>query len=275
MHFFLSFSCLFFPFQDEQIELLRLCFAATVAEAAEAAATTTAGTTCATIEVEVSAEEYQTIQHFESLIRAELQIQKMVVRGYDRQRRAIIIKLSRQGPWPSTSDHQANDAARRGYEVAHCYFAERGLATSECLTRGRLPEVMVVADFGDYDAAYSPPVGVIMAGLLGLQPHYPERLGKAVLLDAPLWLHGVVTLLKPLLSETTRSRLIVSGGTLDKVASFFYSNSKSITDIVHELVDESQAMPLLLPGGQLSPEMDPIVQVTTVPFFCLYDQGLC
>lgn len=260
----------FFPIQqDEQIDLLRLCFAATVAEAAAASG----GTTCSTIvEVPVSEAEHETIRQFETSIRAELRIQKMVVRGCDRQKRAIIIKLSRQGPWP-TSDH---DAARRSYEIAHCYFAERGLATSEYLTRGTLHEVMVVADFGDYDSAHSPPVGVIMAGLLGLQPHYPERLGKAVLLDAPLWLHGIVTLLKPLLSESTRSRLIVSGGTLDALTSYFYGagKTKSITEIIHELVDESQAMPFLLPGGQLSSDMDPIAQVTTVPFFCLYDHGL-
>jgi CRAL/TRIO domain len=244
---------------------LRLCFAATVAEAAASAADGL-GTI---IEVEISAEEYQKIQHFESLILAELNIQKMVVRGCDRQQRAIIIKLSRQGPWPT----DRGDEAAHGYEIAHCYFAERGIATSEYMTRGQLPEVMVVADFGDYDSSNSPPVGVMIAGLLGLQPNYPERLGKAVLLDAPMWLHGIVTLLKPLLSETTRTRLIISGGTLDKLASYFYTSSKSITDIVHELVDESQAMPFLLPGGQLSTEMDPIVQVTTIPFFCLYDQG--
>lgn len=245
----------------EHVELLRLCFAPTVAEASAK------NISYSTLEMNVSEEDLQQVRRFEALILAELQIQKMVVRGHDRHKRAILIKLSRQGPWPKDTDEAAY-----GYKVAHGYFAERGLATSEYLTRGALAEVVVIADFGDYDSSNSPPMGVMIAGLLGLQPNYPERLGKAVLMDSPMWLQATVNLLKPFLTESTRSRLVVSGSSLDKLASYIYSSSKSITDIIREMVDETQAMPFMLPEGQLSSDIVPEHQVKELPFFVLYDQ---
>jgi len=190
--------------------------------------------------------------HYFELIKKDLSNQLMVVRGYDRENRAVLIKMGRES---SETDPQ-------GYTLAQIYMAERALACTEVRTRGLQEKITVVFDFKNYSSAHSPPKTVILSTVKALQGNYPERLAKLVILDPPLWMRGVYALVYPFLATETRQKVVLTSGAAQK------------EQHLSPLIDASQASPLLLPDGKLKPEVDLHRMLHDVPFHALYDEAL-
>jgi hypothetical protein len=157
--------------------------------------------------------------------------------------------------------------------MAHIYIAERAMAATELLTKGNTGKVTAVFDFSTYDSTNSPPVKLMIDTIKMLQAHYPERLGKALILDAPFWMQAVFKVVSAFLAEETRAKVsIVSSGSLSSLWPFGSSSPESTREaIVREVVDSSQAMPFMLPDAQLNSEILIERQLKEVPFHELYD----
>lgn len=190
--------------------------------------------------------------HYFELLKKDLSNQLMVVRGHDRENRAVLIKMGRE----------SSETDPKGYLIAQIYMAERALACTEVRSRGTQEKITVVFDFGNYSSANAPPKTLILSTVKALQGNYPERLAKLVILDPPLWMRGVYALVYPFLATETRQKVVLTSGAAQK------------EQHLGPLIDASQASPLLLPDGKLKPQVDLHRMLHDVPFHALYDEVL-
>jgi len=254
--------------KERQVDLIRHCFENNAGAEAEAASTLQPCT------VELSQEDAQVCSRFERLIETDLRIQPMVVRGHDRENRPIIIKLSRQQKWNSE-----DEIASETYLLANLYVAERAIANSEFLSRGIGEKLTPVFDFADYSSTNSPPLKEIVNAIKMMQANYPERIGRALILDAPFWMQAVFKVISPFLAERTRKQLSVLGGAGSSTISLSLvwplgggsSSTDTRDETVRAVVDPAQAMPFMLKDAKLTTELDLDHQLRRVPFHVLYD----
>lgn len=240
------------------MDLLRVCFHRKQLRTPTASSTTT--TT-----VELTDAQTERCTELEGLVSHDLAVQPMAVRGMDQEGRAMVIKLSRTQPWDAT------DTPIHGYYFAHFYVAERAMAVSEYASRGAMEQVTLMADFSTYDSAHSPPMKVVSGLVQQLQPVYPERLAKAFILEAPLWMQTMTTILRPFLAVRTRQKFVVTGAVSNFVATLSGGSSSTKDSLIKGVVDPSQAMPFMMTDGKLTDPIDTERQLEVVPFFEPYD----
>jgi hypothetical protein len=206
--------------------------------------------TCFSSQSNNSTEEVAAIEaEYRSHIISELEKQTMVVRGHDRDSRAILFKGCR-------TDSTTGDKA---YILAQIYMAERTIALTELLSKGKEEKMTLVFDFAGYDSAHSPAFSVLRGNITMVQQIYPERLKRLFILDPPFWMRGVYNMLYPFLALETRDKVnLVSG------------NEQKET-LLSEWIDPQQAMPLMLSNGELTSEIDVNHFLNRVPFHKLYD----
>lgn len=128
--------------------------------------------------------------------------QVFIVRGFDRQSRAVAIKMGRTSP---ETNHEA-------YVTAQLYVAERTMACTEFLSRGSQEKVVAVMDFENYSRSNAPPLLTLKEGISTLQSNYPERLKTAIITEPAFWMRGLYNLLYPLMSDDTRDKIQMAYG---------------------------------------------------------------
>jgi hypothetical protein len=178
----------------------------------------------------------------------DLEKQHVVMRGQDRQSRAILIKFAR------TMEGTTQDA----YLGTQLYIAERALAVGEFTSRGQQEQIVAVFDMSKQQSKHSPPMSWQLSAVLRLQQLYPERLGKLIVLDPPFFMRGLFHGIKPFLSATTKNKIqLVSSQEKEKR--------------IQELVEKDHAIPLLLPEGKLTALFDLEHYLNDTPFYSPYD----
>jgi CRAL/TRIO domain len=221
--------------------------------------------------IQLSEEEAEQCARFEKLIEDDLHIQKMAVRGYDKENRAIIVKLCREAQW------SGSETADEAFYLAQLYIAERAIAATELRSIGKKEQLTAIFDFSTYDAANKPPVTVIVHTLKILQANYPERLGKAIALDAPFFMQAVIAVVNPLLAAKTRDKLAILGSSSLQLPKLWPLRGTSPSpaevreETVRAVLDPDQAMPFMLPDAKLISAIDVVRQLRQVPFYELYD----
>jgi len=192
----------------------------------------------------------QSVSVLKKQIKSDLLKQHCFVRGTDKGNRALLcIK-------PRTT----KDTIEEEYVSMLVYIMERAIAATEYASRGREEKILVVLDFGGFKSSLSPPISALK-GIAGiLQTKYSERLKNLIICDPPFWMRTLYGMIKPFLDPTTSAKFVVASGSKKKV------------EVISKHVDASQAMPWLLPCGQLVGEVDLERYLTAVPFHSLYDQ---
>lgn len=220
--------------QEYDVDALRLCFVTNVNFATDI--------------------ERERCEKYQSLIQTELPKQHLIVRGRDKENQPITVYLSRQ---EITSATRFDTDA---FLITRVYVAERAMAAVEFLSEGQDEKLTVFFQTGDYVRANAPPLSAIQKMVTLLQRNYPERLKKFVMLDAPLWMRTLYSLLRYFLDEVTASKLIMVAGDAEKER------------VVSNIVSSVEAMPFMRSDGQLGFPMDPSHYLHQVPFYCPYDE---
>ena len=115
---------------------------------------------------------------------------KVVVRGTDRDGRPIL--FLRPGQENSKDDHDGN--------LKHLvYELERAVACMDEL-RG-VGKMLVILDLQHYSMSNAPPMKTSRATLHILQDHYPERLAKFLIIDAPWLFQGFFKIISPFIDK--------------------------------------------------------------------------
>lgn len=191
------------------------------------------------------------MESYRKLIVNDLAQQPMVVRGHDVSNRAVLIKFPRIS---AETDVEA-------YVMAHLYVAERAMAATEVLSRGNEEKIVVCLDFADYSSSCKPPLSAMRMLLPLLQVNYPERVDHIVIVEPSLWMRALFKLLGPFFDPHTKEKIVMVNGEKQRI------------DKLQPLVSKDQAMPFMLPGGELTSEVNVVRYLEEVPFFSLYDFG--
>jgi len=124
-----------------------------------------------------------------------------VAPGRDKDGRATIIMRSKH---ENTNDHDGN--------VLHLvYQMERAVKACD-----KEEKWNIVIDFNGY--AKNTPLKTSKAVLSTMQDHYPERLNKAFLVDAPWLFLGAFKLISPFIDPVTRKKIVFVKGSPEKRA---------------------------------------------------------
>ena len=191
------------------------------------------------------------MESYRRLILNDLARQPMVVRGHDVSNRAVLIKFPRIS---AETDVEA-------YVMAHIYVAERAMAATEVLSRGKEEKIVVCLDFADYSSSCKPPLSAMRLLIPLLQMNYPERVDHIVIVEPSLWMRALFKLLGPFIDPHTKEKIVMVNGEDQRV------------DRLQPLISKDQAMPFMLPDGELTSEVSVDRYLEEVPFFSLYDTG--
>jgi len=178
--------------------------------------------------------------------------QTNVIRGHDKEDRAIFFAFPRSSA----------GASEEAFVDAITYSLERALASSEFQSIGRQDEIFCILDTM---GGSCPPVKTLKAALGVLQHFYPGRLKNCAILHPHYLLNGIFKVMKPFLHPVTASKFML-------VSAKQLKSNRDNDCPISKLIDESQAMPVLMPGrGNLTSEVDVDRFLYRVPFYRLYD----
>lgn len=183
-------------------------------------------------------------------ISSDLMKQKAYVRGRDKDGRALLIMHPRT----------CADTVEDEFVTTMIYLMERAIAFTEFDSAGRIEKISAVFDFAAFNSSLAPSTDAIKRVTSILQNSYSERLQKLVIVDPPFWMRTAWGILKPFLHPVTRAKIVMASG------------QKSKLTIVGGIIDESEAMPFLLPTGHLCDEVEIDVFTKNVPFQIGYDR---
>ena len=178
-----------------------------------------------------------------------------VAPGRDKAGRATIIMRSKH---ENTNDHDGN--------VLHLvYQMERAVKACE-----KEEKWNIVIDFNGY--AKNTPLKTSKAVLSTMQDHYPERLNKAFLVDAPWLFLGAFKLISPFIDPVTRKKIVFVKGSAEKRAAVLLEHYEldqleeavgGASDYVYDaeayLADDRAAYEAALPNRVASLEEVPVV----------------
>jgi len=180
--------------------------------------------------------------------------QTNVVRGHDREDRAIFFAFPRKKAGTSDSEEAFVDSLT--------YTMERAVAASEFQSIGRQDQIVCVLDT---KGGSCPPFKTIQAALGILQHFYPGRLKTCVILNAPYLVTALFKMTKPFMHPITVSKFLLTKAKRN-------NSNKEEDSVLSRLIDESQAMPEMMPGrGKLTSNVNVDRFLYSVPFYRLYD----
>jgi CRAL/TRIO domain len=198
---------------------------------------------------ERSPEEEDLKNKFRDYVEQEFHLkQPCFVRGKDRHNRAIIVKRGRVSP----------ETLHEAYENNHFYIAERAIATTEFLSRGQEEKVLVIMDFEGYSSSNAPSLWTQKETIGLLITHYPERLAAGIVSEPAFWMRAIYNVVCPLLSQETSQKI-----------QMLYAEAKH--EAIRKIIDPEQAMPFMIPEGQLTAPVEPNTFFKHVPYYCHYD----
>lgn len=191
--------------------------------------------------------ENQTLQ---SHIKSETSKQSIFIRGYDKQNHAILIKQDRTHP----------ETDKDAYFLTNIYMLERAIACTEQKSNGTQDKIVVVLNYGNYVRANVPPMKMIKEFISVMERNYPEVLEYLVLVDVPFYFRGIWYILKPFIDPDTVQKIR------------FVTGEEQRVELLGPLIDDTQAMPFLLPDGKLTSSIDMSHFLGEVPFHLDHDQ---
>jgi hypothetical protein len=202
--------------------------------------------------------------------------QRNVVRGHDKENRAILFAFPRRSN--SSNSNAAVGEEEERFLDSVMYILERSNACSEFISIGKQDQTIGILDTKNSSC---PSIRTIKNTLTILQKHYPGRLKNFIILNPPYIIRGIYKMIKPFLDPITANKFIIinNNNTTSNDASITKRNKERVevtstteATIISNVIDDSQAMPALLPGkGKLTSDINIDRFLYHVPFYQLYD----
>jgi len=168
---------------------------------------------------------------------------RMFVRGCDKEGHAILhLNFCRR--------FELQD--RKLWLQSIVYMFERAIAAS------RKEKIIFCVNLRGASLKTLPPQPLIKELIQLLSQHYCERLHRVYLVDAPLKYRSVWSVIRPFLDPVTKKKFVWVAGSKEKLAE------------VGSAMDASQAMPYMLPTGELTSDVNTREFLYETPFGELY-----
>jgi hypothetical protein len=158
---------------------------------------------------------------------------RMFVRGFDNEGRALFHII------PRHSNAKIYD--EKAYIQSHVYNLERALACSEKLGA---QSVIATVDFNGFATWQAPPIRLAKEAIAMMTNHYPERLHRVYLVDAPIAFRIIWAMLKPFIDPVTKKKFQ------------FITGEEQKREVIGPSIAKDQAMRYLLADGRMPDEVD-------------------
>jgi hypothetical protein len=172
-----------------RIDLLRSCFDDSSAEYYE------------------NEKDEELAQKYRTLISKDLAKQPMVVKAGSADRGVLNIGA-----------RCCTDMNEEGFVLTVIYMIERSVAATEYLSKGNETMIDVVVDASCFKSKYAPSRITLKTLVNILQNQYPQRLNTLIVLDPPLWLSTLYSLLSTFVDQRTRSKFQLARGSKAKTS---------------------------------------------------------
>lgn len=177
-------------------------------------------------------------------LRKQMEAGKFYTRGYDKDGQAVIFL--------DMGNYNVFD--QDYYQEFHFLMLERALAATERNTNGREHRATAVLDYSNYGLRNSIPPRLAKNFLAILADHYPDRLEKIFLVDAPFVFWAFWVMIKPFIDPVTKSKVAFVSGDQQKEAR------------IGPCIDADQASPGMLPNAGNTRPFDAAAFLETTPF---------
>ena len=129
---------------------------------------------------------------------------KIYVRGYDKNGRAVLILR----PGKENSKLGFDELNQMRHLV---FFLERAIACTK--EKSNQEKFVLLVDYSGFSPfVHAPPMSTTKHSIVILQNHYPERMYRVYICNAPMYFRGFWAMVKPFLDQVTRDKLVVCSG---------------------------------------------------------------
>jgi len=175
---------------------------------------------------------------------SEMNNQPMIIRGFDRENHAILLKYRRSSP----------NADKQSMISAHLYIFEKAIACTEHISCGQSEKIVLCLNYDNYSRANTPPISLAKELIGVFERNYPEQLAYLVFVDAPFLARTLWKIIKTFIDPETVTKIK------------FVSGDEQKKQVLGPLINTKQAVPWVLPGGELSPSFDVDAFLNETPF---------
>lgn len=136
----------------------------------------------------------------------------------------------------------------------NCYVLEKAIACTERRTNGELSSIILSADLSNFQKWQAPPLSCTREMLDVLQNHYPERMHRIYVVNAPVLFWGLWNIVKPFVDPNTKAKL------------------QFVSSMEHA-VEKDHAMPYQRVDADLTHPVD-VNEFFNLPFDYAYDEPI-
>jgi len=142
---------------------------------------------------------------YRSFISAELGVHPMFIKAGTTGRGVLVIGA-----------RSCKETTEETFLVTIIYMMERACAATETYSQGKEQAMDVVLDIGGFKANCAPRRSTLKTVFHVLQSHYCQRLNVLVVLDPPLWMSALYTVVSAFLDQRTRRKFQMPRGSKAK-----------------------------------------------------------
>jgi len=200
-----------------------------------------------------SSEDNSTCESYQKQIISETSKQPMIIRGYDKENRAILLKYRRSDP----------SVDKESMKNTHLHILERAIACTEQASNGKQEKIVMILNYDDFSRANTPPMSLAKELISIFERNYPEQLAYLVFVEPPFLARTIWSIIKKFIDPDTVQKIK------------FVSGDDQKLQVMSPLIDKEQAVPWVIPGGELSPSFDMEKFLYQKPFHCDYEKAGC
>jgi hypothetical protein len=136
------------------------------------------------------------------MLRKETETGKIYVRGYDHEGRALMYMR----PQHENTHIPENNMKNLVYNL------ERAIACTKKKSNSTQEKICLIIDFEGYQLRHAPPLSVSRMTLDILQKHYPERMYRAYVCNAPFIFRTFFAMVRPFIDPLTKQKIVMCHG---------------------------------------------------------------
>lgn len=187
----------------------------------------------------------------QAIIESQLSNGKLVVRGFDKEKRSLFVYTTRKEMHPGCDPNWL-------VRIGIFYSFERAIACTEAAGGG--DQVIALFDYTDWGFRNNPPILITKEFIQVTQTYYPENLKSIYVVNTPFLFRAFWAVIKHFVDPITRKKV------------HFVSGEEQRKEHFEEIIDLDHAQAFMLPEGKRTEDVDAKRYMHDMAFDQAYDK---